>query len=458
MDPDPANWDTHTVRDALALGDHGAVIRAVRRAHNLTLADLAARSNYSISTLSRLERGKQPLRDTRVLRSLAAALRIPPELLGLADPPTLSMRPPPSAAIVGPTPGPDEETEPMRRRTLLTGLAGTVTALGVAPASLTAQTTDPLHRLERALLAPLPPGVPLDPGGLQQQVTAARALFDRGHYTALATGLPRLLADASATRATAATTDDIAAATALLARAYMLASTLSVKLSHDQLSWISADRAMQAAHAVDDPLLQAQARRSWAIVLRRTGHSDTAAELILDAATRLQPQLHRSVDHLTTYAALLSTAAYTAASDGDRDGTRTLLTEATHAAARIEHDHPGRITGFGADAVALYRVSIARVLGDAGTAIDTARHIDPATITNNETRARYWSDIARAFHHWGKPEQCYRALRAAEHAAPDEVRYRKPIQTITADLLQHPDTASLPGLRTFARRTGTSAT
>ncbi len=43
---DRAIGDTHTVRDALDRGDHGAVVRAVRRAHNLTPAEMAARSNY----------------------------------------------------------------------------------------------------------------------------------------------------------------------------------------------------------------------------------------------------------------------------------------------------------------------------------------------------------------------------------------------------------------------------
>ncbi|MFC8526266.1 helix-turn-helix domain-containing protein [Nocardia sp. NPDC057227] len=457
MDPDRAIWDTHAVRAAVARGDSGAVVRAVRRASNLTLAELAARSNYSISTLSRLERGKQSMRDTRVLRSLAAALRIPPELLGVADPPILPTRPLRPTAIVGLTPGPDEETEPMRRRTLLTGLAGTVTTLGVTPSSRAAQPTDPLHELERALLAVPAVGVPVQLRRLEQQVTAAKSLFDQGRYTALATGLPRLLSTATATCASGATTDDIAVASALLARAYVLTAKLSVEFSHDQLAWTAADRAMQAAHTVDDPLIRAQARRSWAIVLRRTGHSNAAAQLIVDTAASLQPQPHRDADELAMFAALLSTAAYTAATEGDRDGARTLIGEAAHAATRNKHDHPGQAVGFGTDSVALYQVSIARVLGDAGTAIDTARRIDPASIRSAETRARYWSDIARAFHQWGKFEQCYHALRAAEQAAPDEVHYRKPIQRITSDLLHKPHIAALPGLRSFAERTGTRA-
>lgn len=73
-----------------------------------------------------------------------------------------------------------------------------------------------------------------------------------------------------------------------------------------------------------------------------------------------------------------------------------------------------------------------------------------------ERRARYRSDVARSFHQWGKPEQCYRALLAAEQASPDEVRHRKPIHQITTSLLHHPTAHTLPGLRAFAHRTGAS--
>ncbi|WP_194852812.1 hypothetical protein [Nocardia sp. SYP-A9097] len=71
-----------------------------------------------------------------------------------------------------------------------------------------------------------------------------------------------------------------------------------------------------------------------------------------------------------------------------------------------------------------------------------------------ERRARYWADIARAFDQWGKLEQSYRALLAAERIAPDEVRYRKPMQQITLSLLRQPGAEMLTGLQAFAHRTG----
>lgn len=140
--------------------------------------------------------------------------------------------------------------------------------------------------------------------------------------------------------------------------------------------------------------------------------------------------------------------------DGDRDTARTLIGEAVDAAGRLGVDANHRFTAFGPTGVGLYRISIARVLGDSGTAIEAAGRINPARIPLVERQARYWSDVARSFHQWGKPVQCYRALLAAEHASPDEVRYRKPIQQITTSLLRHPTAHTLPGLRGFARRTG----
>ncbi|WP_280385269.1 helix-turn-helix domain-containing protein [Nocardia wallacei] len=455
MDQAPAIWDTAAVRAAAATGDYGAVVRAVRRANNITLAALAARTNYSISTLSRLERGRQPLSDVRVLRSLADALGVPPRLFGLADTPAQTVRSPRPAAIVGIISAPDEETEPMRRRTLLTGLtslAGAAAVLG-SPAPHTTAATDPLAALQRALLIPVH-GIPVPLPQIHHELATACAEFDCGRYIDTAARIPALLAAARTTRETLQAGDGVAAANALLAQVYVLASRLTVKLGNDQLAWTTADRAMQTALSSDDPLTHAAAHRAWSIVLRRTGHRETAQRLILDTAASLQPDLHRGPQYLTAYGTLLTTAAYTAAVDGHRDTASTLIGEASDTANRFETPTLGVRAGFGPTAVDLYRISIARVLGDYGTAIEQARRIDPAAIGHAERRARYWSDIARALYEWGKPERCYRAMLAAERAAPDEIRYRKPIQQITAGLLQHPRSTDLPGLQEFARRAG----
>ncbi|WP_439659526.1 helix-turn-helix domain-containing protein [Lentzea sp. HUAS TT2] len=455
MDRTCAIWDTDEVRAAVDTGDLGAIVRAVRRAIPLTLEELAKRCGYSISTLSRLERGKQPLRDVQVLRSLAAALQIPSSLLGLSDTASRSVRAQRPVARVNVNLAPDEETDPMRRRTLLAGLTGLAGASVLGTGSPVSAEADPVSTLERALLdPPTTSATPVTIAQLQADVAHTRSVYQLGRYTEAATQLPGLVSTAMATRAE---NEDTSSANGLLADAYTLASELMVKLDRGQLAWTTADRAMQAAHDSDDLLAQASAHRAWAIVLRRTGHADTAQRLIFSSIGNLQPELHRGPEHLSVYGTLLSTCAYTAAVDGDRNTARSLTAEAVEAAVRLGSDANHRFTAFGPTGVGLYRISVARALGDYGTAIEVAKQINPAAIPLAERRARYWSDVAHAFHEWNKPELSYRALLSAERASQDEVRYRKPIQRITTSLLQHPTARSLPGLHAFARRTGAVA-
>lgn len=453
MDPTRAIWHTDEVRAAVQSGDLGRIVRTIRRANHLTLADLAQRSGYSTSTLSRLERGKQRLADVRVLRILADALRVPPNLLGLADTPQRSVHAPQPAARVDVTLVPGEEIDPMRRRSLLAGLAGTA-VLGATRLPPVAALR-PLAAVENVLLDPSTArGVALAMPRLRQEVAIAHSVFQLGRYTEVAARLPSLLSTAMITRADGASTEDIADVNGLLADLYALASELMIKLGNDQLAWTTADRAVQAAYGAEDVLALAAARRAWAIVLRRAGHAETSQRLVVDAAASLQPDLCRGPEYLSVYGSLLSTAAYTAAVDGDRDTARGLIGEAVDAAARLGVDGNHRFTAFGPTGVGLYRISIARALGDYGTAVEVAQRISPSTIPLVERRARYWSDVARSFYGWGRPTQCYRALLAAEHASPDEVRYRKPIQAITTGLLRHPAAHTMPGLRAFAMRAG----
>src|SRR6266851_1892639 len=65
----------------------GAIVRSVRTAQGLTLAELGERTGYSAAQVSRYERGIAPLTDIAVLRRLAGALAIAPETFGLAPAP-----------------------------------------------------------------------------------------------------------------------------------------------------------------------------------------------------------------------------------------------------------------------------------------------------------------------------------------------------------------------------------
>jgi hypothetical protein len=322
----------------------------------------------------------------------------------------------------------------------LIGLAGTT--VFSAASNRVMPPSDPVGVLESALFdPPSATGIPVALPRLRTEVVAARSVFQRGRYTQVTTRLPELISTAIATRAKVNASKDIAAASGQLAEIYTLASELMVKLGHDHLAWSTADRALQAAYDSGDILTQATARRAWCIALRRADRTETAQQLVLDTATALEPQLRHGPEYLSVYGSLLSTAAYTAAVGGDRDTAHTLISEALDLASRLGTDFNHHFTAFGQIGVGLYRISIARVLGDSGTAIEAARQINPMAIPLLERRARYWSDVARSFHQWGKHEQCFQALLAAEHASPDEVRYRKPIHQITTSLLHHPDRA-----------------
>jgi hypothetical protein len=432
------------------------VVRIARCAAGWTQGALGRRCGCSASQVSRWETGRSPLRDVGVMRVLATALGLPIQVFGLVpdNPHGVSDRTTPvRGPTVGPVPVPMlEEDDPMRRRTLLAGVGGLAGSalLGGRPAY---GATDPIRSLGTALLnPPIANAEPLSLADLRLSVATARSVFQQARYADVAALVPKVLSRAMATRAELRDADGIAVVNQHLAELYTLTTELMIKMSDDRLAWTAADRALQAADASGDLLTQATTRRSWGIVLRRSGQADTARQLVLDTAAALQPELHRGAGHLSVYGSLLETGAYTAAVDGDRDTAKSLIAEAADAATRVASGP--HATAFDPTAVGLYQISIARVLGDSGAAIEHARRIDPAAIPVVERRARYYSDVARAFHQWGKPEQCYRALLAAEHASPDEVRYRKTIHQITESLVRHPNARTLPGLTAFARRTG----
>ena len=71
---------------------------------------------------------------------------------------------------------------------------------------------------------------------------------------------------------------------------------------------------------------------------------------------------------------------------------------------------------FGVTNVAIHHVAIAVELGDAGTALDHAKHIDASRL-GRERRARLAIDIARACEHARKHERALAALLTAEKLA-----------------------------------------
>ncbi|NJC71130.1 hypothetical protein HC031_15620 [Planosporangium thailandense] len=228
-----------------------------------------------------------------------------------------------------------------------------------------------------------------------------------------------------------------------------MATQLLIKLHDDGIAWSTADRAVQAARASGDPLITAEATRLAATVLRRGRHHDGAQRLVLQAAYQLDADTGLTDSRETAlYGQLLAAAAYTAATH--RDTAWTLLGEAEDAVHRADLG----ANPFKPLDLAVYKISVARVLGDYGAAVDYARRVDPTRITAAERRARYWEDTALALHGRGRPAGAFQALLAAEHDTPQEVRYRPWAQHLTQALMSADTRGGLPGIRDFAQRIG----
>ena len=101
----------------------------------------------------------------------------------------------------------------------------------------------------------------------------------------------------------------------------------------------------------------------------------------------------------------------------------------------------------------MHQVNVAVTLGDAGTAIDLARHIDLRAVTVTERKASLLIDVARAFFQWGKYEQAHAALRA-EDTAPQEVAARLSVATLARDLAPLPPASIRRDAEQFATRIG----
>ncbi|MER5638102.1 helix-turn-helix transcriptional regulator [Kitasatospora sp. NPDC002227] len=415
----------------------GRRVRRLRKKLGFTLDYVAQSAQISTSLLEKIEAGQRAL-SPPVASALATVLGTTgAELLAPASPEEVSV-----SDTLTSTPAGELEDD-VRRRPFL-GLAAAV----LAPAALQqdAHAAEPLSRLEDLLLygtgrLPAPRQEPTAQS-VAAALTASRQEFRDARYDRLAAALPARIAAAQM----AGTPEQQAVSTAAL---YNVAVRLCIKIGDNNLVAVTADRALTAARAGGDPLVLAEAQRMVSSSWRRQGSLARATDIVVVAAEELLADTTvPEPERLALRGDLYATAAYTAAKGGDRGYAHALIAEAADSAAAA-----GRASGLvdGVQGVALHEVSVHYELGDAGRAIEHARTVDPTALPTAERQARFFTDVARAFDQWGKPEQCYRALLAAEQAAPQEVR-RGAVRDLAVGLLRHD--RRLPGVRDFAARAG----
>jgi transcriptional regulator with XRE-family HTH domain len=425
MRTDPL-WNSNQARGLAARRDAGALVRLGRTYRGWSQGELGRRIDCSASTVSRLEARTSP--DLATLRRAAHAVGMPTRVLAAAI--GLDASPATTVAALGPD---SAEEDPLRRRTLLA-------AVGLAaPSPLLAGVDDVLA----ATPAPTSSGAPPD-----GRLAKARLLFDAGQHGALARTLPGLIGDAhAAARATRTDLDY-----ARLSACYGLFTKLLTKTGHYDRSRITADRATTFAELSGSALAMAAAARETSIVLRHQDRSEDASRLIHDALTRIEATGLKSAPQASAYAQLLCTTSYTAARAGDRTQALAMIEEATRAARRLPDTVPeGRLFAITPAAVTLYAVGIHWALGDAGTALETGRHLRDDQFPTAERRARKHTDFARAWWLLGKPEQTAQCLLSAHRRSAAEVRERPAIRKIVTGLAeQH---RQVPGVRELAAAT-----
>ncbi|GAA1658206.1 helix-turn-helix domain-containing protein [Actinoplanes couchii] len=448
-------WTSSPVLAAAAGDDAGTVIRLARRRADLNQTQLGALCGYSVSTISRIERGQPPCQDIDVRRNIAGVLGIPPDLLGLASPPGLSPiavtrveRTQTGHAGVRVVSTTGERGDPVRRREVLSGLTASAAAVAL-PWSETVHSTPPA--LADLLNAESTSVAALDPAQLGERLSAARRTFSASNYDELTARLVTLIAGAAAARRHHADRDE-QAATVVLAAAYRLASELCVKRNDDALGWVLADRALTAARSTGLAGPIAHASRSAAVAMRRAGHHDDAIMLLTATAQQVQPGSAPSDIALATYGSLLCTAAYANAQAGRRPQAEALLDEAAATASRTTGPVIAGEIMFSPTNVAVYRIGAYTALGDSAAALDHARTVDVSLLASAERYARYCIDTARAWEHHGRHDRATQALQAAESRAPQELR-RPSTQELITRILYAP-TVTPSGLRSLATRAG----
>jgi len=382
----------------------------------------------------------------------------------------------PSVAV-----GSDED---MDRRQLLLRMAALSTALAADPlmappgiatrpgdALMQAQAT-PAGTAEREIVAAirrvlLGYGLPLADTGLSgeldirvldRRVLEAWKLRQGSHYLQVGKVLPGLLADAQLASQELAG-DQQAMAFGLLAHSYNTASSVLRKLGDNGLAVIAADRAVQAARTVGEPLLLAASAYRLANVFLPAGRIVEAKEVALSAAGVLEPRLDASTAHLATWGGLLLTAAVAAARQGDGREAWELVGEAKAAARRLGSDHADLHTIFGPTSLAIQAVQVAAELGDGHEVLRRARLVEPTRLPSHlvERRSHFLIDVARGHAHRADDPAALATLLEAERLAPEEVRYNPIASELVMFLLKRERRAATPGLRDLSARIGVVA-
>jgi len=300
-----------------------------------------------------------------------------------------------------------------------------------------------------------------EPGSLHSvavRVALAKTNYQTCRYGEVAAALPSLLRSVRIA-CTVLMGDARLRALRLSAETHHVAASILFKQGETGLSWIAADRSLQAAHASEDPLMIGSSSRIIIQALMEAGHHPAALAVASRAAERMSPKVatNPTANDISIYGSLLLRASISAARYGDRHSTAQFLDEAEDAGRYLGHEGNHMWTAFGPNNVLCHRVHTACALGDAGTAIEYARRVDINALAITERKAALLLDTARAFLIWGKHDKAVHVLRAAGDIAPEEVTSRPATLALIRDIIATAPPTVARQAREYAQSLGVGA-
>jgi transcriptional regulator with XRE-family HTH domain len=299
-------------------------------------------------------------------------------------------------------------------------------------------------------------GAPPDLARLRRQVDYACSAWLSSDLTTMGRVLPGLITQAQRAVEVLEGNDRVEA-TRCLVMSYRLASSTLLKLETTETAWLAADRAMMAAHSVDDTICMAVATRCVARAVAYLGRPQAALDALVAMANRMEPELAARDPHLLSlYGMLLLPAEMAAAQDGDSDLALTMHRRAGEIAGMLGPGYCDPVNVFGVANVALHRLAALVRMEEGGRAVAYSRGIEPQALIRlpRERKAAYLLDMAEAYRQCRQYPEATVAVTRAEQVAPEEVRRRPATHMLIRRLLDVTSGQSSLLLRQVANRAG----
>lgn len=396
----------------------GRRIAAYRRRRGLSQEVCANLVGRTGAWLSQIERGARPIDRLSVLEQLAEVLRV--EVADLT--------------------GRQESGDRMRPQNAAASALRSVLLR---------------HDAIAAMLTPIEDGTAEGPtlAGIRRGVDLANRLYQATRYEAAAQLLTELVGHSQ--RATRELTgDDRRRAYGLLAEVYHVTAKTLTRVGEPGLSWIVAERALNATERSEQPLLIAASAYHLGHSFLQAGQYGDAIAVTAATADGMDSKAPSSA-WVSVVGGLHLTTALAAARHGDRVVSMRHLNRAGTLAEQLGRDGNDFWLAFGPSNVAIHRLACTVELLDPAEAIRQGEAIDlswlPLELLGR--RSQVLVELARGYTQRRRDADALQALLTAERLAPEMVRSSDVVRGVVRDLVGRPRRKLSADLRHFAERT-----